>query len=46
MESVNSSSQQNAVYGMIIQQEAGKQLAIMAALFSSKLNVEKFRRAV
>ena len=46
MESVNSSSQQNTVYGLIIPQETGKQLALMAALFSIKLIVEKFRRAV
>ena len=46
MESVNSSSQRNTVYGLIIPQEAGRQLALMAALFSVKLIVEKFRRAV
>ena len=46
VESVNSSFQKNAVYGLIIPQEAGKQLALMAALFSSKLIVEKFMRAV
>ena len=46
VESVNSSSQQNAVYDLIIPQKAGKQLALTAALFSSELNVEKFRRAV
>ena len=46
IESVNSSSQQNTAYGMIILQEAGKQLALMAALFSMKLIVEKLRRAV
>ena len=46
VESVNSSSQRNPVYGLIIPQEAEKQLALMAALFSSKLNVEKFSRAV
>ena len=46
IESVSSSSQQNAVYDLIIPQEARKQLALMAALFSSKLIAEKFRRAV
>ena len=46
IESVNSSFQQNTVYGLIIPQKAEKQVALMAALFSIKLIVEKFRRAV
>ena len=44
MEPVNSSFQQNTVYGLIIPQEAGKQLGLMAALFSSKSDVESSGR--
>ena len=37
---------ENTVYALIIPQEEGKQLALMAALFSIKIIVEKFKRAV
>ena len=46
VESVNSSSQQNTIYGLIILREAGKQLALIDETFSSQKNFEKFRCAV
>ena len=44
--SVNSSSQQNTIYGLIFLRETGKQSALIAETFSSQNNIEKFRCAV
>ena len=40
VESVNSSSQKNTIYCLIILREAGKQLALIAETFSSQNNIE------
>ena len=46
VEFVNSSSQQNTIYVLIILREAGKQLALIAETSSSRNKIEKLRCAV
>ena len=46
VEFVNSSSQQNTIYVLIILREAGKQLALIAETSSRRNKIEKLRCAV